>query len=92
MGDHLETPVIVGTSTPLTLSPPEGPYSPTVFIENCEFSGGKAFRVWIDLKGYGHSIYLLLIESLIMIPPGKRRSTLGFPVMLNFKRVKLVPR
>ena len=72
--------------TKLTLSPPEGPCNPTVFIENCEFLGGKAFRVLIDLKGYGHCIYLLLFESLIVIPPGKRRSALGFPVKLNFSR------
>ena len=50
-----------------------------------------------DLKGYEHCIYLLLTESLIMIPPGKRQSTLGFPVKLNFigrERVKklLVPK
>ena len=50
------------------------------------FSGGKAFRILIDLKGYGHCIYLLFIESLIMIPPGKRRSTLGFGVKLNLSR------
>ena len=35
------------------------------------FSGGKAFGILIDLKDYAHYIYLLLTESLIMIPPGK---------------------
>ena len=45
-----------------------------------------AFGILIDLKGYAHCIYLLLTESLIMIPPGKRQSTLGFPVNLNFSR------
>ena len=50
------------------------------------FSGGKAFGILIDLKGYAHCIYLLLTESLMMIPPGKRQSTLGFPVKLNFSR------
>ena len=40
-------------------------------LRTANFSGGKAFRNLIDLKGYGHCIYLLLIESLIMIPPGK---------------------
>ena len=59
----------------LTLSPPEGPYGSTVFIENYEFSGGKAFGILIDLKGYAHCIYLFLTESLIMIPPGKQQST-----------------
>ena len=43
-------------------------------------------RGLVDLKGYAHCIYLLLTESLIMIPPGKRQSTLGFPVKLNFSR------
>ena len=70
----------------LTLSPPKGPYGPTVFMENCKFSGGKAFGILIDLKGYAHCIYLLLTESLLMIPPRKRQSTLGFPVKLNFSR------
>ena len=55
-------------------------------LGTANFSGGKAFRVLIDLKGYGHCIYLLLIEALIIIPPGKRRSTLGFPVKLNLSR------
>ena len=50
------------------------------------FSGGKAFGILIDLRGYAHWIYLLLTESLIMIPPGKRQSTLDFPVTLNFSR------
>ena len=50
------------------------------------FSGGKAFGILIDLKGYAHCIYLLLAESLIMIPPGKRQSTSGFHVKLNFSR------
>ena len=70
----------------LTLSPPEGPYGPTVFIENCEVCRGKVFGILIALKGYAHCIYLLLTESLIMIPPGKRHSALGFPVKLNFSR------
>ena len=56
-----------------------------VFIENYEFFGrGKAFGILIDLKGYAHCIYLA--ESLIMIPPGKRQSTLSFPVKHNFSR------
>ena len=54
------------------------------------FSGGKAFGISfgisIDLKGYAHCIYLLLTESLIMVPPGKRQSTLGFPVKLNYSQ------
>ena len=55
-------------------------------LRTANFSGGKAFRVLIDLKGYVNCIYLLLTESLIMVPPGKRQSTLGFPVKLNFGR------
>ena len=55
-------------------------------LRTATFSGGEAFRILIDLKVYGHCIYLLLIESLIMIPPGKRRSILGFPVKRNFSR------
>ena len=50
------------------------------------FSEGKAFGILIDLKGFAHCIYLLLTESLIIVPPGKRQSTLGFPVKLNFSR------
>ena len=46
------------------------------------FSGGKAFGILIDLKSYAHCIYLLLTESLIMIPPGQRQSTLGFLLSL----------
>ena len=53
-------------------------------MTTANFSGGEAFGSLIDLKGYAHCIYLLLTESLIMIPPGKRQSTLGFPVKLNF--------
>ena len=30
-------------------------------------SGGKAFGILIDLKGYAQCMYLLLTESLIMI-------------------------
>ena len=55
-------------------------------LRNANFSGGKEFGILIDLKGYAHCFYLLLTESLIMIPPVKRQSTLGFPVMLNFSR------
>ena len=55
-------------------------------LGTANLSGGKAFGILIDRKGYAHCIYLLLIESLIMIPPGKRQSTLGFPVKLNFSR------
>ena len=56
-------------------------------LSTANFSGGKAFGILIDLKGYAHCIYLLLTESLIMIrPPGKRQSTLGFPVKLNLSR------
>ena len=62
------------------------------YAGRANFSGGKAYRVLIDLKGYGHCIYLLLIESLIRIPPGKQRSTLGFPVKLNFSRRERVKR
>ena len=50
------------------------------------FSGGTALGILIDLKGYAHCIYLLLTESLIMIPPGKRQSTLGFRVKVDFSR------
>ena len=53
-------------------------------LRTANFSGCKAFGILIDLKGYAHCIYLLLTVSLIMIPPGKRQSTLGFPVKLNF--------
>ena len=55
-------------------------------LKTANFSGGKAVRILIDLKGYAHCIYLLLTESLIMIPPGKRQSKLGFRVKLNFSR------
>ena len=55
-------------------------------LRSANFAGGKAFGILIDLKRYANCIYLLLTESLIMIPPGKRRSTLGFPVKLNFSR------
>ena len=55
-------------------------------LGTANFSGGKAFGILIDLKGYAHCIYLLLPESLIMIPPGTRQSTLGFPVKLDFSR------
>ena len=60
--------------------------APQYSLRTANFSGGKAFGIWIDLKGYAHCIYLLLTESLIMIPPGKRKSTLGFPVKLNFSQ------
>ena len=56
-------------------------------LRTANFSWGKAFRILIGLKGYAHCIYLLLTESLIMIPLGKQQSTLGFPVKLNFSRV-----
>ena len=55
-------------------------------LRTANFSGGKAFGILIDLKDYAHCIYLLLAESLIMIPPGKRQSTLGFPIKLDFSR------
>ena len=55
-------------------------------LRTANFSWGKAFGILIDLKGYALCIYLLLTESLMMIPPGKRQSTLGFPVKLNFSR------
>ena len=55
-------------------------------LRSANFSGGKTFGILIDLKGYAHCISLLLTDSLIMIPPGKRQSTLGFPVKLNFSR------
>ena len=56
-------------------------------LGTANFSGGKAFGILIDLKVYAHCIYLLLVESLIMIPPGKQQFTLGFPVKLDFSRV-----
>ena len=55
-------------------------------LKTTNFSGGKGFEILIDLKGYAHCFFLLLTESLIMIPPGKRQSTLGFPVKLDFSR------
>ena len=55
-------------------------------LRTAHFSGGKAFGISIDLKGYAHSIHLLLTESQILILPSKRQSTLGFPVKLNFSR------
>ena len=50
------------------------------------FAGGKAFRILIALQVYAHCIYLFITVSLIMIPPGKQHSALGFPVKLNFSR------
>ena len=55
-------------------------------LRSANFAGGKTFGILIDLKGYAQCIYLLLTESLIMISPRKRQSTLGFPVKLNFSR------
>ena len=55
-------------------------------LRTANFSRGKAFGILIDLKGYAHCIYLLLTKSLIMIPPGKCQSSLGFPLKLNFSR------
>ena len=55
-------------------------------LKTTNFSGGKAFGILIDLNGYAHCIDLLLTESLIMMPPGKRQFTLGFPGRLNFIR------
>ena len=55
-------------------------------LRTANFSGGKAFGILIDLKGYARCMYLLLTESLIVIPPGKRQSALGLPVKLNFSR------
>ena len=55
-------------------------------LGTANFSGSKAFGILIDLNGYAHCIYLVLTESLIMIPPGKRQSKLGFRVKLNFSR------
>ena len=55
-------------------------------LRTANFSGGKACRILIDLKDYAHCIYLSVAESLIMIPPGKQQSTLGFPVKLNCSR------
>ena len=51
-------------------------------LRTANFSEGKAFGSLIDLKGYAHCIYLLLTESLIMIPPGKQQFTLGFLLSL----------
>ena len=47
-------------------------------LRTANFSGGKAFGILIDLKGYAHCIYLLLIESLIMVPPWKRTIYIRF--------------
>ena len=55
-------------------------------LRTANFSRVKAFGILIDLKGYAHYIFLLLTESLIMMPPGKRQSTLSFPVKVNFSR------
>ena len=55
-------------------------------LRTANFSGGREFGILIDLKVYAHFIYLLLTESLIMIPPGKPQSALGFPVKLNLSR------
>ena len=55
-------------------------------LRTANFAGGKAFGSLIALKIYAHCIYLLLTVSLIMIPPGKRHSALGFAVKLNFSR------
>ena len=55
-------------------------------LRTANFSGGKAYGILVDLRGYAHCICLLLTESLILIPPGIRQSTLGFPVNLNFSR------
>ena len=48
------------------------PFTPSNFFRG-------EFSIWnlIDLKGYALCIYLLLTESLIMIPPGKRQSISG---------------
>ena len=70
----------------LTLSPPKGHMAQQYSLRTANFSGGKAFGILIDLKGYAHCIHLLLTESLIMIPPGKRQSTISFPVKLTFRR------
>ena len=37
-------------------------------LRTANFSGGKTFGISIDLKGFAHCIYLLLTDSLIMIP------------------------
>ena len=55
-------------------------------LRTANFVGGKAFRILIALKGYAHCIYLLFTVSLIVIPPGKRHSALGFLVKVNFSR------
>ena len=55
-------------------------------LRTANFARGKAFEILIALKVYARCIYLLLTASLIMIPPGKRHSALGFPVKLNFSR------
>ena len=55
-------------------------------LRTANFSGGKALGSLIDLRGYAHCIYLLLTESLIMVTPGKRQSTLGFHGKLNVSR------
>ena len=60
--------------------------TPQYSLRTADFAGGKAFRIFIALKSYAHCIYLLLTVSLIMIPPEKRHSALGFPVKLNFSR------
>ena len=55
-------------------------------LRTANFSGGKAFGILIDLKGYAHCVYLLLTESLIMIPPWKMTIYIRFSVKLNFSQ------
>ena len=38
-------------------------------LRTAKFSGGKSFGILIVLRGYEHCFYLLLTESLTMIPP-----------------------
>ena len=49
-------------------------------LKTANFSGGIAFGILINLKGYARCIYLLLTESLIMIPPGKRQPSLEYRI------------
>ena len=62
-------------------------------LRTANFSGGKAFVILIDSKGYAHCVYLLLTESLIMIPPGKRLHLIFLLLSLILagrQRVKIV--
>ena len=61
-----------GPEMRLTLSTRQGHMAQQHSLRTANFSGGKAFGSLIDVRRHAHCIYLLLTESLIMIPPGKR--------------------